>query len=249
MDKIFNRKVKASLYLTVLLLFAVAVRAQEIPPKPVPAKFVNDFAKILTDDQAYSIENKLKAFGDTTTTQIVVVTVTSLQGTTSNDFAQKLGQKWGIGNKENNNGVVLLIKPKTEDELGDCAIQAGYGVEEYLPDAICHRIIYNVMIPAFKENNYYKGINNACDDMIGLLTGKFTPDNYGDEWDEDATMGLIMLIMAVGLFIFISILRKGNIGGGAISRGYTSYGGGSGGSGGSSFGGGSFGGGGASGKW
>lgn len=246
--------IKKFLYLTVILFLAVTGQAQDIPAKPVPAKFVNDFANILTGDQAHVLESKLKAFSDTTTTQIVVVTINSLQGTTSNDFAQKLGQKWGVGSKENNNGLVLLIKPKTEDESGDCAIQVGYGLEEYVPDIVCHQIIYNVLIPAFKENDYYKGISNACDDIISLVSGKFTVDDYvNEEWTFEDTIHAILFFMVIGLFIFFAIIGRGGGGGGrsgGYSSGYHSYGGGGySGGGGSSFGGGSFGGGGASGKW
>ena len=247
-----TRWAKAFLCLAALFVFRNVSIAQEIPPKPTPAKFVNDFAKILTDDQAKILENKLFDFSDTTSTQIVVVTVNSLQGTSSADFAQKLGQAWGIGTKKENNGVVLLIKPKTDDEMGDCAIQVGYGMEEFLTDYVCHHIINNVLIPAFKEDNYYKGINQACDDMISLATGKFTADEYADGWDTNATIGLIIFIFIAGIFIFYGIIggcaAVAGSGGRGGSRDYYRGGGGSSGRS-TSFGGGSFGGGGASGRW
>lgn len=246
-----TRWAKAFLCLAVLFLYTNTSFAQEIPEKPVPAKFVNDYANILTDDQASSLEAKLLSFNDSTSTQIVVVIVNSLQGTTSSDFAQKLGQKWGIGNKKENNGVVILVLPKTETESGDCAIQTGYGMEEYLTDFVCHRLIHDVMIPAFKEDNYYKGINQVCDDIISLLTGKFSPDDYGDEWmwDTEAIIGLIVFIIVVLIFILFALGGGciGGGGGGSSSRTYYRGGGSSGRS--VSFGGGSFGGGGASGKW
>lgn len=246
-----TRWAKAFLCLTALFLFTGVSSAQEMPKKPNPAKFVNDYAKILTDDQVKSLEKKLFDFNDTTSTQIVVVTVTGLQGTSSADFAQKLGQAWGIGTKKENNGVVLLVKPKTDEEMGDCSIQVGYGMEEYLTDFVCHHIINNVLIPAFKEDNYYKGINQACDDMISLLTGKFTADEYADGWDTNATIGLIIFILIAGIFIIYGILGGcAAVAGGGGSRGSRDYYRGGGSSGRSaSFGGGSFGGGGASGKW
>ena len=82
--------------------------AQKIPARPVPPRLVNDFADILSDREEYALETKLVNYNDTTSTQICVVTVTSLDGTTSDDFAQKLGEQWGVGTNDNN-GVVILV--------------------------------------------------------------------------------------------------------------------------------------------
>ena len=141
--------------LTVALLIGVVGFAQKIPARPNPPRLVNDFANILTDKQERALEHKLVAYNDSTSTQICVVTVKSLNGTTSDDFAYQIGEKWGVGTK-NNNGVVILVKPKTVDELGDVSIQVGYGMEPYVTDAVNYGIRTKEMIPAFKEGNYYK---------------------------------------------------------------------------------------------
>ena len=246
------------------ILIGVIGLAQNIPARPNPPRLVNDFAKILTDEQVQTLENKLVQFNDTTSTQICVVTITSLDGTTSNDYAQQLGEKWGVGNKEDN-GVVVLVKPKTVEESGDCSIQTGYGMEEYITDAVCHHIIYDVLIPAFKENDYYGGIVKACDDIIALSTGKFTAAQYtedDEEWTTKTYVGLALFILIAGIFLIAILLniisvftgRGGGKSGGSSYRG-GGYGGGSSSWGGGSsggfggFGGGHFGGGGASGKW
>ncbi|MBR4838619.1 MAG: TPM domain-containing protein [Bacteroidales bacterium] len=258
---------KVCLVLTGLLLFVNIGLAQNIPARPNPPRLVNDFANILTDEQVQTLENKLVQFNDTTSTQICVVTITSLDGTTSNDYAQQLGEKWGVGNKEDN-GVVILVKPKTEEESGDCSIQTGYGMEEYLTDAVCHHIIYDVLIPAFKENDYYGGIVKACDDIIALSTGKFTAAQYtedDEEWTTKTYVGLALFILIAGIFLIAILLniisvftgRGGGKSGGSGSYRGGGYGGSSSWGGGSSsssggfggFGGGHFGGGGASGKW
>lgn len=264
---------KACLVLMGLLLFTNIGFAQKIPARPNPPHLVNDFANILTDKQEHALEQKLVAYNDSTSTQICVVTVKSLGGTDSNDFAYQIGEKWGVGTKENN-GVVILVKPKTADEQGDVSIQVGYGMEPYVTDAINYEIRTKVMIPAFKENNYYKGIDGAVDAIIALASGAFKGfKSYGNDDDEDDDgVGLIM-IGVILLFIYI-ILRalggKGNNGGGkgGFWRGLLwgillsntrrggggSWGGGGGSWGGSSggfggFGGGHFGGGGGSSKW
>lgn len=269
-----TRRVRACLYLMGLLLFVNVSFAQKIPARPNPPRLVNDYADILTDKQERALENKLVAYNDSTSTQICVVTVLNLDGTTSDDFAQKLGEKWGVGTKSNN-GVVILVKPKTADELGDVSIQVGYGMEPYVTDAVNYGIRTKEMIPAFKEGDYYRGIDNAVDAIIGLASGAFKADRYVKE-DDSSTLGLLFLGI---LFLFIYfILKAFNRGGGSSanggfwrgllwgillsglnggSRGRNggsswgssggSWGGGSGGFGG--FGGGRFGGGGGSSKW
>ena len=243
-----------------LLLIGLTGLAQVIPARPVPPRLVNDFANLLSDSEEYALENKLVAYNDSTSTQICVVTVTSLNGTTSDDFAQKLGEKWGVGTK-NNNGVVILVKPKTADELGDVSIQVGYGMEPYITDAVNYGIRTKEMIPAFKENDYYKGIDNACNAIIGLASGAFQSDKYTDDEEDgyDVMAGFILLAI---ICIALSKLGKGNgknggksgfwkgvLLGALLSGGGRSGGGGSSSGGFGGFGGGHFGGGGGSSKW
>lgn len=267
---------KRILCLTALLIFSSIGFAQKIPARPVPPRLVNDYADILTDKQERMLEHKLVAYNDSTSTQICVVTVTSLDGTTSDDFAQKLGEKWGVGGKENN-GVVILVKPKTSDELGDVSIQVGYGMEPYITDAVNYGIRTKEMIPAFKEGNYYKGIDNAVDAIIGLASGAYKSDKYTGSDDGDEVLGMIvMLCFFAFILVLLSASGKGKNGKGGSGRGSFwkgllwgillsnsgrsssggggSWGGSSGGSWGGSggfggFGGGHFGGGGGSSKW
>lgn len=260
---------KVCLVLTGLLLFINVGLAQEIPARPVPPRLVNDYANILTDKQEQALENKLVAYNDSTSTQICVVTVTSLNGTTSDDFAQKLGEKWGVGTK-NNNGVVILVKPKTADELGDVSIQVGYGMEPYITDAVNYGIRTKEMIPAFKEGDYYKGIDNAVDAIIGLASGAFKADKYTEENSGGSVIGLIFFMLF--LYFVLKAFNKGNKNGGSGKGGFWkgvllgsllssggrgsgfgssggSWGGGSSSGGFGGFGGGHFGGGGGSSKW
>ena len=267
---------KVCLVLIGLLLFTNIGLAQKIPARPNPPRLVNDFADILTDKQERVLENKLVAYNDSTSTQICVVTVNSLGGTSSDDFAYQIGEKWGVGTKSNN-GVVILVKPKTADELGDVSIQVGYGMEPYVTDAEAWRIRNKVMIPAFKENDYYKGIDGAVDAIIGLASGAYKSDTNGQGDEDDDALGYLVVFLAI-VFIIVLIsasgknknggsggkgsfwrgllwgilLSGGNRGGGSSGWGGSSGGGSwsgghSGGFGG--FGGGHFGGGGGSSKW
>ena len=214
------------------------------------------------------LEKVLVAFDDSTSNQITVVTVTSLDGYAVEEFALELGRKWGVG-KSINNGVVVLVKPKTSDSGGDVTIQVGYGLEGAITDAYCRRIIENEMIPAFKEEDYYKGVYNACDQLMKLASGEISePRSAEDPSGWAILVGFLLPLIAIVVVLVILGKKKGGgnfpdgtgtggsrrpfiwfgpgMGGGSSSG--SGWGGGhSGGFGG--FGGGSFGGGGASGHW
>ena len=189
-----------------LFLFAVSLcHAQQIPNRPTPPRLVNDFTNTLTKSQQYNLEQKLVAYNDTTSTQITVVFVNDLQGTTAADFAYQLGEKWGVGTKDNN-GVVILVKPKTNTK-GEVFISVGYGLEPYVPDAIAKRIIENEMIPAFKSDDYYSGVNNAVDIIIGLASGAFSAEEYSSS-DDDIFILVFFIIMMAAMIFFINIAGK-----------------------------------------
>ena len=126
--------IKRSLYLlTLAVIFCTfpidSVFSQNIPERPSPPRLVNDFAGMLKPDEVRMLEQKLVAFDDSTSTQIAIVTVPTLNGYDKADYAQQLGEKWGIGQKGRNNGVLILVKPKTPDSRGEVQISTGYGVE------------------------------------------------------------------------------------------------------------------------
>lgn len=188
-----------------LLLFVVfTCHAQQIPNHPTPPRLVNDYTNTLNSSQEHYLEQKLRNYNDTTSTQIAVVFVNDLQGTTAADFAYQLGEKWGVGTKENN-GIVILVKPKNETK-GEVFISVGYGLEQYIPDAMAKRIIENQMIPNFKNNDYFTGVNNAVDSIIKLASGGFSSDND----DEDAAFAALMIIIIgmTAMILYISLANK-----------------------------------------
>ena len=240
-----------------LLILSLTAISQDIPERPFPPKLVNDFFGILDENQISTLETTLYNFDKETSTQITVVIVKSLNGYDKSEFAYTLGEKWGVGQKGSNNGIVVLIKPKTADEKGEAFIAPGYGLEGAVPDATAKNIVENEMIPSFKQNDYYTGISNAVNTLISLTKGEFTADDYDKKGDSST---LIIIIIIVFIFILIAIKNRksgGSSGSGHIGTGGMFIGGGGGGwsnfsSGGGSFGGfggGSFGGGGAGGSW
>lgn len=244
----------SGLLLTVLLIYA-----QDFPEPMRPKRMVNDFTGMFSMQQQANLEQKLRHFNDTSSTQIAVVTVPSLHAHTPNDYAQRLAEKWGIGQKGKDNGILLLIKPKTPDARGQVAIAVGYGLEGVVPDAITSRIIRNEIIPEFENGRYYTGVDKATNTLMGLASGEFTADQYAKKGEEDNMAWILIPFGIIFLLPWLIRRRPGSNSGNYRSGGGpfifwggmgghgTSGGGGFGGFGG--FGGGSFGGGGASGSW
>ena len=258
---------KKFLYIFILLLVSAVSFSQNtfdpeslLKPRTGKQELVNDFTGTLTPDQKQALENKLVAFNDSTSTQIAVVIIPSLNGNDISDFNVKLGRAWGVGGKEFSNGVVLLIA-KGDRKLN---IATGYGVEGALPDITSKHIIDDVIVPNFKGDDYYRGIDEGTEAIMQAVKGEYTaPKNYGKKRTSAGRIIFIIIMIIIFLavsggkggggsfmsrrgampFILGSLLGSGGRGGGGWSGG----GGSSGGFGG--FGGGSFGGGGASGSW
>ena len=240
--------------LFILLAFGTVLKAQ-LPTPSNPPRLVNDFTSTLSTSQIEILERKLVAYNDSTSTQILILLVNDLQGYTIEQYATEIGHSWGVGQKGKNNGVVILVKPKNGNERGQVNISPGYGMEEYVTDATAKRIINYEMIPSFKEDDYYTGIDNAINVIMDLCSGKFTQDEYANG-GEPIPFWLILIFIIALILIFRSSNGNQNYSGGGtrtiwIPMGGSFGGGGSfsGGGGFGGFGGGGFGGGGASGSW
>lgn len=245
--------------LLVLLTFGTTLKAQ-LPSPPNPPRLVNDYTGTLTAHQVNILEHKLVAYNDSTSTQILVLLVDDLQGYSVEQYATEIGHSWGVGQKGKNNGAVILVKPKKGSERGQVNISPGYGMEQYVTDATAKRIIEKEMIPSFKEDDYYTGIDNAVNVIMDLCSGKFTQDEYTN---GDGFPLWLFILFIIAIFIILSKFSDNNgqsyTGGGHRTIwipmggfGGSSFGGGGGFSGGGGFGGfggGGFGGGGASGSW
>lgn len=255
-----------------VVCFSINCSAQDIPEKPVPPRLVNDFAGMLTMQEINALENKLIAFNDSTTTQIAIVTVEDLGGYNVADYAQRLAEKWGIGQKGFDNGMLILIKPKTATLKGEVSIEQGYGLESVIPDIICGQIIDYEIIPAFKRGQYYEGLDEATNTLMALARGEFPADKYTKKNDLGAIVPFVIFIViliivmsmrsgggknqrhisnkGLPLWLLLSMMNSGRSSHRGSWGGFSGgggFGGGGGGFGG--FGGGSFGGGGASGSW
>ena len=231
-----------------LTLFAIVLSSTIFADIPAPTnKLVNDFASVMTTEQAIELECALRLYNDSTSTQVCVVTVESLDDLTPAEYAQQLGEKWGVGQSGKDNGVIILVKKKTKESGGDVFIATGYGVEGLLPDAICKRIVERTMIPKLKEGDYHGAIVDAISEIQKYLSGEFKADEINS---EDFSWWNIALIVFIFILFIMFIADGGSYSGGSSS--YDSGGSSSFSSGGSSsfsFGGGGFGGGGAGGSF
>lgn len=258
---------KKHIHLFILLfLFGFPAFTQEFPSPSNPPLLVNDFTGTLSVNEIALLESKLVAFNDTTSTQIAIIIIHSVGGYEIADYAYQLGRKWGIGQKERNNGALILVALDDHKVY----IATGYGLEGAIPDALAKRIVEQDITPQFKEGNYYAGLDRATDTMIKLATGEYTADHVKGN-KPAAQLAPIFIIILIVFIVFFSKIRSArnyasmngmsfwaawallNAARGA-SRGrwggFTSGSGSGGGSGGfGGFGGGSFGGGGAGGSW
>ena len=260
-----GNSIKVFLLIAILLLQVGQCFSEgSIPEKPNPPRLANDFAHLLNPEQLQTLETKLVAFNDSTSVQIAVVIVPTFDGYEKADYAQRLGQKWGVGGSKYDNGFIILLKPKSSTEKGEAFIATGYGVEQFVTDAIASDIYNNRMVPRFKENDYYGGLNAAVDALMQCVKGQYKATKHSKAKEGSPVIFILLIIIVIailiarknngnhtinrtgagGMLFFPWMMGGGGFGGGNSGGGFGGGGGGFGG-----FGGGSFGGGGAGGSW
>lgn len=161
-----------------------------------PSGYVNDFAGVFTPEQKGVLENKLSAFNASTTNEIAVVTVKSLGGDYIENYAVQLFKEWGIGTKKNDNGVLLLIA--VDDHK--MRIEVGYGLEGALTDSLSSQIIRNDLTPAFKQGDFYGGVNVATDHIIEATRGEYQSSGNVSS-GKDATQAYLFIFFMIISFL------------------------------------------------
>lgn len=265
----------AGFFLTLLLLCATGVvRAadSDFPPSPNPPRLVNDLAGMLQPGQIQMLEQKLLAYTDSTSNEIAIVTISSIGQYDIADYSVRLFNKWGIGGKKHDNGLLVLVAK----EQRKIWITTGYGLEGVLPDGLIGQIIRSEIEPSFKDRNFYKGLDQGTNALMEAARGEYKAESKSPQ-GKGGGIGTVIFILFV-LFLFFIISGRG--GGGSNRRnrrggdglltdlgwiaasmlsnrgrssggwgGSGGFGGGSSGGGFGGFGGGSSGGGGAGGSW
>lgn len=232
---------------------AFAAEASQ-PPFPELSGPVVDQANVIPPDVRADLEQKLRAYDDSSGNQLVVVTVPTLDGYPIEYWGYQLGRQWGIGQKDKNTGALLIVDV-AEHKL---RIEVGYGLEGTLTDALSDDIIRNSIVPKFRQNDYGGGISDGVDAILKVLGGQADEVRRQRHKDSGSLLFLVIFLVFILLRVISAGMRPGRMGSGwwwlwllanLGGSGRGGWGGGGGGGGGFSGGGGSFGGGGASGSW
>ncbi|MDQ3394377.1 MAG: TPM domain-containing protein [Bacteroidota bacterium] len=246
------------------ILFGLTSYSQEYPKPMNPPRLVNDYVNLLSDEQFKMLESKLNRYADTTSTQIAIAIISSTQGDDIAMYTTELAQRWGVGKKGNENGILIMVA------INDRKVQiaTGYGMEPTVTDAAAKRIIENYIKPNFRQEQYFEGLDQATSIIMSLAAGEFEAPP-GDQPQGSGAGGFILILILLFLIVFPLLSRRsmkkshfgskpvnlftammlmgGMRGGRGGGGGFGGFGGGGGGFGG--FGGGGFGGGGAGGSW
>jgi len=261
----FNKRITQLLLFVFLVLSSHLGWAQfTIPSKPQKNMYVYDYVNLLNNQQKEHLQNKLYRYEDSTSTQIVIAIIDDLYGEDIGMLGTKWAHEWGIGGKEEDNGIFILLKKDKIGSGGQIDIATGYGIEYRMTDRMAKQVINRVVIPNFKKNRYYEGLDQATDMIIDILSGEFEGKDLPNK-NKGAWFPFLFMIVIFLLIIFnkqkpgggsggrrsnspslLDILILGSMGSSSGS-GFNRSGGG--GFTGGSFGGGGFGGGGASGRW
>ncbi len=260
------QKYKLFVLLFLAIFFSKNTFAQypipEIPKKSEQTSLY-DYINLLSKPEHNNLKQKLLRYSDSTSTQIVIVIVSTTKGEDISFLGAKWGEKWGIGQADEDNGILILLAK--DDRQID--INTGYGIEYRITDLMAERIINQIIIPEFKQGDFYSGLDKGSDAIFQALNGEFKEDRTFSKFPEEIIIAIIILIIIIiiivrskkrgngggsgglGSLLDVIILsnqgRTGGYGGSSSGGGWSSGGGSFGGG----FGGGSFGGGGASGSW
>jgi uncharacterized protein len=242
--------------LTISLATLTAVTfltAQDFPDQP--SQYVNDYDSLLNQQEVEALNKMLRAYEDSTSNQLVVAIFTNAKGYAVEDFSIRLAEKWQVGQKDRENGLIMVIFK--EDRA--IRIEVGYGLEDMIPDAVAFEVAQSVIPPYFREEQYYQGIYQGLQALMKAAAGKY--QGVPAERSPEFSFWIPFIIFLIIIIVFSRWRKFSNASSGGWKDSGPFFGGGlgggfggstrgsSGGFGGFRAGGGSFGGGGATGRW
>jgi uncharacterized protein len=254
------------------LLSALCPLAFALDVPPAPTRWFTDRANLVTPDQATALDHKLEQFEQTSGAQFIIYVFPSLEGESMEDFTIRCVERWKVGQKKYDNGLVLFVFAQEKK----IRVEVGYGLEGTITDAFSSRVIRDVMAPRFQARDYNGGLNAAADAVIAKITKGEEPvapmqrpsGGGAQSSGNEINPIFVLMILFVVFFVILPMLSRRRRGGGGCGGcfplfffpgggsgitfgggGFSGGGGWGGGGGGFSGGGGGFGGGGASGGW
>jgi uncharacterized protein len=255
MNLLSKKILRASLFLLLIIPITWSITSAQDLPDP-PKQWTADYVDILTEREENRLNSMLRTYEDTTSNQLMVAIFQNAQGYPVEDFSIRLAEKWLVGQRSRDNGIILAIFM----EERKIRVEVGYGLEDVVPDAVAIQIAQNVISPSFKEGKYQQGIFEGVEALMKAAAGKYKGmDKKGGGKKNKIRVPYVFMVF---IFIFILSLFRRRRSTSVSSRGYRNSGpfwwggigggrsgGGGFGGGGFSGGGGSFGGGGATGSW
>ena len=186
-------------FLGLFIIFSHTLYAEDFPQRA--STLVTDFTGTLGEGEKSSLERKLVAFNDSTSTQIAVVLMRSTGNYEIADYSVQLFNQWKIGQASKNNGVLILVAVDDHKVW----ITTGYGIEGVLPDALCRRIIEQDVVPAFRRGDYYAGLEEGTNSIMSIVKGEFTAEDYLKTKKKKPVFFPFLMFLFV---IFIVILSR-----------------------------------------
>lgn len=208
-------KINSAVFLKLLVCFLftqIAFAQFTIPEKPSFQTSVYDYANVLSAAEKTQLEEKLIRYSDSTSTQIVVITIESLKGEDIGILTPKWGQTWGIGGSEKNDNGVIILLAKAERKIW---ISAGYGLEDRLTAGIGGEITRNIIIPEFKAGSYYNGLDKGTNAIFDVFKGKYKGERKQDKKKDFPFLPIIIIV----IILLVLISRNKNSGGNSGNSG------------------------------
>ncbi|MEM9835399.1 MAG: TPM domain-containing protein [Bacteroidota bacterium] len=193
------------LFLCLLLQLTPAWAQRDIPPKR--EYLLHDYADLFSRQEEITLGQKLANYARETSTQIVVVTETSLQGETAFDRSLNIAHGWGVGGSEQKDNGVLIYVAKNDRKV---QIQTGYGAEGFLPDAMARRIVDNTIIPKFRQGKFYEAIDRATNAIMQLGRGEYVAEPGDGANNESGIPPIVILFLILLVFIVLSSIANRN---------------------------------------
>lgn len=195
----------------IIIIISVVLVHQLMAQRPVPPLWghrIHDEAHVLSSSLVDELEVELKKYEDSTSNQIAVLVIPSLDGDDLDTYSLKVAENWQLGQKGKDNGVLLLIAINDRK----MRIEVGYGLEGVLPDAVASRIIRNEIAPAFRDQNYDDGVRQGIAAIIKAIGGEYKSDDSDSslnmDWKAQLLIGAFVFGI-LGIFTFIGIFSSG----------------------------------------